>query len=276
MTQRAIGDTRPWGISNVEIGPAGMMRSGGLGAALVWVVTAVPAYAGSDITLSGNAAFLTQYVDRGITNSAERPAVQAEFILTYKEIYYAGIWGSNVDFGAGPNGQDLASIELDYYVGIAPTLGKWSFDIAAYYVAYPGAFDPDGEFNYVEIWTGVSRSFFNDKLELTIYNYWSPEYFGETGDNDVLELTSEWTFNKVGYFTPKLGGKIGHQWGDQSEGGYDYTYWSVALTLGFNEKPALELEIRYWDSFDFNGFTCPPSGVDACNNLVVGSLKATF
>jgi uncharacterized protein (TIGR02001 family) len=252
-----------------------MMRSGGLGAALVWV-TAVPAYAGSDITLSGNAAFLTQYVDRGITNSAERPAVQAEFNLTYKEIYYAGIWGSNVDFGAGPNGQDLASIELDYYVGIAPTLGKWSFDIAAYYVAYPGAFDPDGEFNYVEIWTGVSRGFFSDKLELTIYNYWSPEYFGETGDNDVLELTSEWTFNKVGYFTPRLGGKIGHQWGDQSEGGYDYTYWSVALTLGFNEKPALELEIRYWDSFDFNGFTCPPSGVDACNNLVVGSLKATF
>src|SRR6185437_10037048 len=122
-----------------------MMRSWGLGAALVWV-TAVPAYAGSDITLSGNAAFLTQYVDRGITNSAERPAVQAELNLTYKEIYYAGIWGSNVDFGAGPNGQDLASIELDYYLGIAPTLGKWSFDIAAYYVAYPGAFDPDGEF----------------------------------------------------------------------------------------------------------------------------------
>ena len=47
-------------------------------------------------------------------------------------------------------------------------LGKWNFDIAAYYVTYPGAFDPDGEFNYVEIWTGVTRSFFDDKLELTI------------------------------------------------------------------------------------------------------------
>ena len=48
------------------------------------------------------------------------------------------------------------------------------------------------------------------------------------------------------------------------------------MTLGFNAKPPLELEIRYVDSFDFNGFTCPPSGVDACNNLIVGSLKATF
>jgi uncharacterized protein (TIGR02001 family) len=253
-----------------------MMRSGFLGALVS--VAALPAYAGSNFTLSGSAAFLTQYVDRGITNSAERPAVQAEFDLYYKEIYYAGIWASNVDFGAGANGQELASIEIDYYVGVTPTVGKWNFDIAAYYVTYPGAFDPDGEFNYVEIWTGVSRSLFDDKLELKLENYWSPEYFGETGDNDVLELSSEWTFNKVWYFTPKLGGKLGHQWGDLSQGGYDYTYWSVALTLGFNEKEKLplELEIRYWDSFEFTGFTCPPSGVDACNNLVVGSLKATF
>ena len=95
----------------------------------------------SDVTLSGSAALLTQYVDRGITNSAERPAAQVEFDLYYKEICYAGIWGSNVDFGAASTGQELANIELDYYVGVAPTVGKWSFDIAAYYIAYPGAFD---------------------------------------------------------------------------------------------------------------------------------------
>src|SRR5262249_336746 len=75
-----------------------------LGGTLVGAA-ALPAYAESDITLSGNAAFLTQYVDRGLTNSAEKPAVQPEFDLTYKEIFYAGIWGSNVNFGTGPNGQ---------------------------------------------------------------------------------------------------------------------------------------------------------------------------
>ena len=79
-------------------------------------------------------------------------------------------------------------------------MGKWKFDIAAYYDTYPGAFDPDGEFDYFEFWTGVTRSFFNDKLKLKLYNYWSPEYFGETGNNDVLELSYEWTFNKVVVF----------------------------------------------------------------------------
>jgi hypothetical protein len=51
----------------------------------------------------------------------------------------------------------------------------------------------DGEFNHVEIWTGVTRSVFDDRLELTLYNYWSPEYSGETGQNNVIELTSVWT-----------------------------------------------------------------------------------
>jgi uncharacterized protein (TIGR02001 family) len=251
------------------------MRWGVLGPVLS-VAAALPAYAESDIALSGNAALLTQYVDRGITNSAENPAVQSEFDLTYKELFYAGIWASNVDFGDGPNGQSLATLEIDSYVGVTPKLGKWNFDIAAYYVAYPGAFDPGGDFNYFELWTGVSRSLFDDKLELKLYNYWSPNYFGETGSNDVLEFSYGWTFGKIWQVTPKLAGNFGRQWGTLSQGGYDYTYWSIALAFGFNKNLPFEFEIRYWDSFDFTGFTCPPSGVDACNNLVVGSLKATF
>jgi hypothetical protein len=48
------------------------------------------------------------------------------------------------------------------------------------------------------------------------------------------------------------------------------------LVLGFNKKPELELDIRYWDTGDFTGFTCPPSGVNACDERVVASLKATL
>jgi hypothetical protein len=86
-------------------------------------------------------------------------------------------WGSNIDFGRGPNGQELASIEINYWVGVAPTLGKWRFDFAAVYYTYPGAFDPGGEFDNAEIWAGVGRKFLNDKLKLTIYTYWSPPNF---------------------------------------------------------------------------------------------------
>lgn len=249
------------------------MSSGGLGAALLGVA-GLPAYAESDIAISGNAVLTTDYIYYGITYSAENPAVQVEFDLTYK-ILYAGIWGSSIDFGVGPNGQNIASIEIGYWVGVTPTLGKWNFDIAANYYTYPGAFDPGGEFDYFYVVTSVSRNFFNDKLGLKLENNWSPDY-SSTGNNNILEFSYEWTFNKVWYFTPKLGGNVGHQWGDLSKGGFDYTFWSVALTLDFNEKPPLSLEIRYWDTADFEGFTCPPSGTFACNERVVASLKATF
>jgi hypothetical protein len=48
----------------------------------------------------------------------------------------------SVKCGSGQNGQELASIEIDYWVGVGPTLSKWTFDVAAYYYTYPGAFDP--------------------------------------------------------------------------------------------------------------------------------------
>ena len=48
---------------------ARLMRSGILGALLA--ATALPAYAESDLTLTGNAVLATQYVYRGLTNSAE-------------------------------------------------------------------------------------------------------------------------------------------------------------------------------------------------------------
>ena len=43
------------------------------------------------------------------------------------------------------------AFQLDYYVGFAPTVGKWSFNFAVTYNSYPGAFDPGGDFSYVEI-----------------------------------------------------------------------------------------------------------------------------
>ena len=100
-----------------------------LGTAL-FVALAFPSRAESDIAISAKANFTTDYVFRGITNSVEKPAVQPELDLTYKEIFYAGIWGTNVDFGSDPNGQELASIEIDLWVGVAPTLGKWTVDVA--------------------------------------------------------------------------------------------------------------------------------------------------
>jgi uncharacterized protein (TIGR02001 family) len=244
---------------------AGTLKLSLLSAALIGGL-ALPAQA-EELTLGGSAAFTTDYVFRGISQTDENPAVQASIDAAYG-IFYLGMWGSNVDFGAGPAGQDIANIEIDYYGGIAPTWQGISFDIGGIYYTYPGAYDPGTEFDYFELKTGASYTFF-DALTLGITNYWAPEFFGETGDADALELSGEYAFGSklFNFFSPSVSGLIGWQWIDE---GTDYTYWNVGLTLGFMDNWAAD--IRYWDT-DISDFAC---GGSICDSRVVGTISASF
>ena len=106
----------------------GIVKSGLLAVVLVGGL-ALPANAeDKKLSLSASAALTTDYVFRGISQTAQNPAVQASLDASYG-IFYLGAWGSNLDFGAAPFGQDIANIEIDYYAGITPTWGGVSFDI---------------------------------------------------------------------------------------------------------------------------------------------------
>jgi uncharacterized protein (TIGR02001 family) len=261
--------------STIKTGAIGLALLGLAGPALAAdlgttaITEAAPTH---KLSLSANVALTTDYVFRGISQTSENPAIQGGFDASYN-IFYAGVWASNLDFGGGPFGQDVADIEIDYYAGIKPKWGKFTFDIGGIYYSYPGACESvcgTGELDYFELKTGVSTTLFNDKLAVYLNNYWSPENTGEIGDNDVLEFGAAWSFNKWGMFTPTLSGLVGNQWGDEGDGGFDYTYWNVGLTLGFAEK--FSVDVRYWDT-DISG--CG-SGVFACDERVVGTLKAVF
>ena len=222
------------------------------------------------LSLSGTAALTTDYVFRGISQTAENPAVQASLDASYG-IFYFGAWGSNLDFGGTGFGGDIANIEIDYYAGITPTWQGISFDIGGIYYTYPGAFDPGAELDYFELKTGASYTF-AEKLTVGVTNYWSPENTGETGNNDVLELSGEYAFGGklFNFFSPSISGLVGWQWGEASKGGFDYTYWNVGLTLGFMDN--WSADIRYWDT-DISGCT---SGLLSCDERVVGTLSASF
>jgi uncharacterized protein (TIGR02001 family) len=246
---------------------AGTLKLSLLSAALVGGL-ALPAHAQepAELGLSASAAFTTDYVFRGISQTDENPAVQASLDASYG-IFYLGMWGSNVDFGAGPAGQDLANLEIDYYGGIAPTWQGISFDIGGIYYTYPGAYDPGSEFDYFELKTGASYTFF-EALTLGVTNYWSPEFFGETGTADALELAGEYAFtNKWWIFSPSVSALVGWQWIDD---GTDYTYWNAGLTLGFMDN--WSADIRYWDT-DLSDVAC---GGSICDERIVGTLSASF
>ena len=86
-------------------------------------ILAMPSFA----AVSANVAFASDYVWRGMTQS-DGPAIQGGFDFEAESGFYAGIWGSNVNFNDG------AGSELDYYFGYGFSVGDLGFDIG--YVAF--------------------------------------------------------------------------------------------------------------------------------------------
>jgi len=255
---------------------AGIFKSAVLGASLVGGLS-MTAQA-DELSLSATTAFTTDYVFRGTSQTNQNPAVQGSLDAAYG-IFYAGMWASNVDFGGSGTGQELSTVEIDYYAGIAPEWQGISFDIGGIYYTYPGAYDPGGNYDYFELKTSASYAF-NDALTVGVTNYWSPEFFGQSGQANALELAGEYVFNPIinGFFSPSFSALVGWQWNDPDAYGgtnVDYTYWNAGLTLGFMNN--FSADIRYWDTdlsdagcALFNGFA------DNCDSRVVGTLSASF
>jgi uncharacterized protein (TIGR02001 family) len=87
------------------------------------------------VTISGTAAFVSDYRFRGISYSDIDPAVQAGITLETKPGFFIGAWGSSIaDF----NG---STTEIDITAGWAGDIAGLSVSGGAIYYAYPGGTD---------------------------------------------------------------------------------------------------------------------------------------
>jgi len=118
-----------------------------LSLAAALAVTLVHAEESSDLSISANVAAVSNYVWRGMTQTNDSPAIQGGFDLGYKG-FYAGVWGSNVDFGA----TSTTSMEADIYVGYSAEMGVFSYDIGAIEYMYPNEAEGD---NFAEAYLGL-------------------------------------------------------------------------------------------------------------------------
>ena len=210
----------------------------------------------------------SDYVFRGISQTDNDPTIQGAINVGYG-IFYAGVWGSGLDFDSFGND---AALEADWYAGIKPVWGPLTFDFGAIWYTYPGAtyylLPPlGGDLNYIEYKAGVSGSpFTNATLGAAVY--YSEDSFASTGEVWTVEGTAGYTFHTIGPFTPTVSGVLGHVESQDAAyvafNGFDsYTYWNagVALTV---EK--LTFDFRYWDTDGAEnatsigpGFTCVSS-----------------
>ncbi|MCH4152147.1 MAG: TorF family putative porin [Sphingobium sp.] len=100
--------------------------------ALAAVATPALAEEATDgFTVTGGAALVSDYRFRGLSQSGEEAAVQGWATIGHESGFYAGFWGSSINFANGT--------EVDAIVGYSTSLGDVTVDGGVTYYIYPGS-----------------------------------------------------------------------------------------------------------------------------------------
>ena len=125
-------------------------------------IVSLPTFA----AVSANVSFTTDYIWRGMTQS-DAPAIQGGFDFAADNGFYAGIWGSNVNFNNG------AGSELDYYFGYATEVGSVGVDVG--YISYE-YIDSTPDATFDETYLGLSFGDLGVSFAFGDYDYTEVSY----------------------------------------------------------------------------------------------------
>jgi len=167
------------------IGDITMLKRNVLSAAIALASLAgVAVEAQADI--SANAALVSDYRFRGISQSNKNPAIQGGFDYAFENGFYLGTWGSTVDFDSTEDFN--GSLELDVYGGWGTEVGANSnIDIGYIYYAYPGD-DAGADGDYQEFYVNYGWR------DLSLGVAYSDDYYGSSGPFWYLQANYDWSF----------------------------------------------------------------------------------
>lgn len=168
---------------------------------------------GAQAEITGNVAFSSDYMFRGISQTDNAPAISGGFDYSHENGFYAGVWASNVD----SKFFDDANIEIDTYFGYAGGSEQFSYDVGFLRYNYPGTGTDDNNTN--EIYGSVGYDL--DVVALSAGVAMSNDFFG-------LDSSQYYSFGAdipVGDYSIALGYGI-----QDIDDGENYSHYSVGIS----------------------------------------------
>jgi uncharacterized protein (TIGR02001 family) len=184
----------------------------------------------SDADISFNVGAASDYVFRGASQTKGDPEVYGGVDASLG-LVYAGVWVSNVDFG------DSTDAEFDLYAGVTPKAGPVSFDLGILY------------YGYVDQPKGAHQDYFEGKVAASVPAgpatlgaavFYSPEYFGKTGQAVYYEVNLETSVPGTPF---SISGAVGRQ---ELKGPNDYNTWNVGVGYALGDH--VGFDVRYSDT----------------------------
>jgi len=251
-----------------------------------------PAPPPSPWDIAFGSALMTDYIFRGVTQSAHHPSVAAyiepRYNINPNWQLYVGVAGESIKFA------NNAAAEVDFYGGVRATFGPLVLDAGLWEYYYPGgncygggvlgppdpaclAALPNGNVaksvaSFYEVYGKATYTWTDWAFGANFY--WSPNFLNLGADGEYLSGTIKFTAPEkmaLGPFGWYVSGEFGHQWLGTSDAFYgnnlypngipepSYNTWNVGL--GFTWK-VFTLDLRYSDTdlskAECNAFTSDP------------------
>jgi uncharacterized protein (TIGR02001 family) len=221
-----------------------------------------------DLTVTGNAAVVTDYRFRGISQSDKRFALQGGITVTHASGFYVSTWGSSIDDYVA-NGSDQ---ELDLIAGYSKTIGAATVDVGVLYYYYPGSAGANTDF--VEPYASIKGTFGPATAKLTA-NY-APKSRALSVDGGLTKEDNFYLAGDLSASVPNtplgLTAHLGHSFGPSYLTiGKECTDWNIGATYTWSH---LTFGVSYVDTdkSSYSGTT----GRNISKAGVVGSVTASF
>lgn len=178
------------------------------------------------VSISYNAAIVSDYRFRGISYTNRKPAVQGGADVSFASGWFAGTWLSSIANYGG------AHAEVDLYGGYAGDIGGWKYSATVLGYVYPNGRDTD----YVELQSTLARTLGPVTTTLTVA--YTPDQWNTDRDNLYTSLGADVAI--LG--TPlTASASVGRE-----NGSYDEKWdWSAGLSYQLDK---LEISASYIDS----------------------------
>ena len=233
------------------------------------VLALVAASGAAQAEVSSTITIASDYDFRGVTQTGLDPAFQASLDWEGESGVYAGLWGSNIDFGQdGGEGSSVdLNVEVDLYLGYAGSITEdLGYDVGAVYYKYLGD-DDNGvnDFDYAEAYAGLDYKILSTKV-------WYAWDYGNSGEsawyvegNAAIPLPMEFSFDlHAGYNGGDYWDKV------DFSGGSEYFDYSVGLSRSLGR---FDFAVKYIDGSDLKEYDCSKASVGCVDDIFSSESK---
>ncbi len=216
-----------------------------------------------EFTVTGGVTLVSDYRFRGISFSAEDPAIQGTINVNHSSGFYVGVWGSSID-----DTPVYGHTEIDLYAGYTTEIASGTaIDVGLLYYYYPNGDDAFGNSDYFEPYASIKTTIGPVSAKLgAAYAF----------DQSALAGDNIYVFTDLGLGIPgtpvTLAAHLGWSDGSLAFGG-NYFDWSLGADVALGS--GLVAGVRYIDT-DLDDLTGIPAADTLYDETILFTLGVAF